>query len=1425
MKKTISKVALVLIVVLTAILCLYACNNNADKGFTVTVMDGEEELAKLTIAEGKLIDLTVDELKKPGFELIGLYTDAELNTPFAEDTAVADDLVLYAKFSKKANFISVNSDGGSKVEKVEVVFGEQYNVPEPQKEGYRFVRYVRYNYTTEEYEEFPKQGTYNLPGDALIKAEWQINTYTVIFYDGTEKLEEKTVNYKDRLTLKSATQKAGSSFVGWFEQGATEKFADNTEITKNVNLYAVYSANTYTISIVENGGDDVADVTATYGAAFPTLPTMNRGGYEFAGWQKDGVAFTADENYNFAGGITLVAQWTANTYTIVIDENGGNNVADVTATYGAAFPTLPTVVRGGYHMTGWKLNNEAFTPGTKYLLTNGITLVAQWEANEYTLNVYGWDEATITVTYGQTYTLVNPADTTNTLYVAKIGDDENHEWSSFEGYTYNDEPFAYTGTYNYAESITVYPVKTDNVHFAKYKVTFHYGTSSKTVYIAMDATDKTIQSGDYPVAAAGYTLGAWHVDALDGAAYVAGDVTADLNLYATYTANTYQITIVENGGDDVADAEATFGEAFPVLPTMTRNGYTFAGWKKGGATYTVPANYTETTDITLVAQWTPETYTINFDANEGSISVSSTSVTYDAAYDLTGFVPARTGYTFQGWKRNGQAFSATGTYTITDNIVLVADWSENSYVITYKNDTVNGETFATQTVGYEEVYSLIEFIRFGYDFVRLTDVNGNEIVDMTNLTHLSENVTYIIIWSEREIAGQNYIENGDDLILFTGITYQWSGKDLSGGDAYWSKTNYDTITPTSAGTFTMTLTPVHMTDNGIAPTGDPATMKNVKVVYSLSSMLPGTDYKAMEASSAQEGVFMTANSKESYVMEVGASNFVPDVVLRSDAYQSLSLEAAEVKITAIEGEDTDRSTWVTFSGNAITFDSAAIGKTLALTITPKYSIYSKPFKATLKVKVNDGVNVYTSEDLKAAYGDGSVTTINILRNIKAKLAASDYIPGYGESYGNVTVFTDKDDVAGTTTVIPNVNLGAPINDFNHGVYTRVTTNQSDNVVINGNYFVIDGSGLPYINNSVDRYGASGSSLTSGAGYRIANTQIGLFLYRCADVEPTTAGTIRAYNGGAATMNNLRIEGNNIYDQVALQDLNDGDNRHLLKMSASYIGVIVRGGKMNMNNVSIRNTEMGFMLAGAVSGYDEPGVIDGVQGQPQPGEEQATQLYANGMIIDHSWANSIYAWDLCIVNLKNSKIGQSSGAAIHVDDRAYGGTGKNKTGLGYSDLQTELVMDIYTAAHINNWVSGDEAWFTAYGRGSDAMMIKQAVESVVAGNSSNTMTILKRITINGTQTTFMNFAVMIYEAGNGWKDADRLNDTQQGCSAKRQTYLYNGSELFYGDNTELPSVGSGRPYAYASTSMLPGGDGTPNGMIKLLLPIYTVAEVA
>lgn len=107
------------------------------------------------------------------------------------------------------------------------------------------------------------------------------------------------------------------------------------------------------------------------------------------------------------------------------------------------------------------------------------------------------------------------------------------------------------------------------------------------------------------------------------------------------------------------------------LPTATRTGYTFEGWSIGKG----DAMYTPTADITAIAAWTANTYTIRFQSAGGS-GCEEIIATYDKNVVLP--IPIRSGYEFVGWK------GTTGTHIgIVRNlsaekdavVTLTAEWS------------------------------------------------------------------------------------------------------------------------------------------------------------------------------------------------------------------------------------------------------------------------------------------------------------------------------------------------------------------------------------------------------------------------------------------------------------------------------------------------------------------------------------------------------------------------------------------------------------------------------------------------------------------------------------------------------------------------------------------------------------------------------
>lgn len=151
-----------------------------------------------------------------------------------------------------------------------------------------------------------------------------------------------------------------------------------------------------------------------------------------------------------------------------------------------------------------------------------------------------------------------------------------------------------------------------------------------------------------------------------------------------------------HGGDEIA--EFTYYGNYPSISSLpTRTGYYFSGYTttKNGTTYrynssgSPSSTYITSTHTgaysTLYAKWTIETYTLNFNANGGSVSPASKTATYNSTATLP--TPTKTGYTFTGWTYNGQTY--TNSFTVPDlgnngaSITFVAQWRANNYSISY----------------------------------------------------------------------------------------------------------------------------------------------------------------------------------------------------------------------------------------------------------------------------------------------------------------------------------------------------------------------------------------------------------------------------------------------------------------------------------------------------------------------------------------------------------------------------------------------------------------------------------------------------------------------------------------------------------------------------------------------------------------------
>ncbi len=154
------------------------------------------------------------------------------------------------------------------------------------------------------------------------------------------------------------------------------------------------------------------------------------------------------------------------------------------------------------------------------------------------------------------------------------------------------------------------------------------------------------------------------------------------------------VTFNANGGScGTSTKTVTVGSAIGTLPTATRSGYTFDGWytaASGGNKITTSTTFSSNT--TIYAHWTANTYTVSYNANGGTGAPGAQTKTHNVSLQLSSIVPTRDGYTFQGWATSSSAGTAGyqpgDYYTLNSAVTLYAVWSKDECKHNYSTEVI-----------------------------------------------------------------------------------------------------------------------------------------------------------------------------------------------------------------------------------------------------------------------------------------------------------------------------------------------------------------------------------------------------------------------------------------------------------------------------------------------------------------------------------------------------------------------------------------------------------------------------------------------------------------------------------------------------------------------------------------------------------------
>ncbi|MDO9630100.1 MAG: InlB B-repeat-containing protein [Acholeplasmataceae bacterium] len=188
----------------------------------------------------------------------------------------------------------------------------------------------------------------------------------------------------------------------------------------------------------------------------------------------------------------------------------------------------------------------------------------------------------------------------------------------------------------------------------------------------------------------GYTFEGWYIDDDYVTPFVIDETALEkeMTLYAKWNRIILNVTINFNvdGGSAISPYVYPPGVSIAAPANPTKIGNTFSGWYTN---QNLTSLYVFTTmpeaSMTLYAKWTPNSYTITFQTNGGSI-LETIDNFYGAIIEAP-INPTKDQHTFIGWYKDSEYTEAFEFTTMPDsNIMIYAKWETSEVTIIFESE-------------------------------------------------------------------------------------------------------------------------------------------------------------------------------------------------------------------------------------------------------------------------------------------------------------------------------------------------------------------------------------------------------------------------------------------------------------------------------------------------------------------------------------------------------------------------------------------------------------------------------------------------------------------------------------------------------------------------------------------------------------------
>ena len=314
--------------------------------YTVTFFgNGGVELSKQTV-DWNTAAVAPDAPAVEGYTFKGWDTD------FSQ---VTKDLEVTAQYEINKFTVTFVDWDGTELSKQTIDWdGAAIYPSDPKREGYTFKGWDK--------------AIDHVKADLTVTAQYEINTYTVTFYDREGKvISTQTVKWNEAAETPETPAWDGHTFTAWD--------TDFEHVKADLDIKPVYDTILYTVKFVDWNGNELKAEKVEYGQSATAPVNPVRDGYTFIGWDGFFNEVTAD--------ITIKAQYEINTYTVRFYDREDNVISTQTVEWNEAAKEPELETWEGHLFTGW---SAAFDH-----VKSNLDIKPVYEVRTYTVTFIGFD--------------------------------------------------------------------------------------------------------------------------------------------------------------------------------------------------------------------------------------------------------------------------------------------------------------------------------------------------------------------------------------------------------------------------------------------------------------------------------------------------------------------------------------------------------------------------------------------------------------------------------------------------------------------------------------------------------------------------------------------------------------------------------------------------------------------------------------------------------------------------------------------------------------------------------------------------------------------------------------------------------------------------------------------------------------------------